>query len=432
MPQILHLGKIIITNTDNPILNGGLLTENGRIIAVGAKEDFGKDIETIDHGEALICPGFINLHSHLTYTDAKEINGNDGLFPWIESLLDKTSEWNELTYRESAKSGINEILSSGTILIVENSPTEITTDELSKSLIKSLIGLEIFGSDEDSAEEIFSQSKTALSKLEEKYKSNKNLSFTFSPHATYDVSLPLWKKIIDWSKKEGKLILTHIDESSEEIKWWQEKSGSGINLWKKINKLNSKLKHWKKYSSGVDFLNRNSLLDKNIVSTHLCEVNEEHLTLIKEFNISAIHCPRSNSYLNCKTVDLKLWDKLGILWGLGTDSKASNDSLDLLEELRFALNKQKSTYNYSISSKNAFKKITSDAAQILRLEKNLGCLDKGFSSDFLIYDINRKPKSLLNDPYNWLVWESNNKYDLKEVWINGEKIWLNKNLLVRK
>lgn len=428
MAKTLHLSKIIISNDGDPIINGGLLTENLKITAVGKKEDFGSlenfTGKIIDHKEALICPGFINLHTHLLYSSIKNIDGSGGLFPWLESLIDEISYMEEKDFIKSINYGINQALSCGTTYIVENTPNELSAKILAKNQLKALIGLEVFGSDEKEASEIFLGKLDLLKTLKSNYK---NLDFTFSPHAPYDVSKSLWEKLINWSEESNVPLLTHLEESREEKSWWQEKSGPGVKFWKKIKKLEPKLKYWKKYNSGIDFLNKNNLLTKNLITTHLTQATRDDLILLKDKNIKLVHCPRSNNYLNNNTANIKLWDELGFLWGLGTDSTASNKNLDLLEELRFAINQQDLVYNYKIQAKDAFKLITSDAAKII--SKDLGYLKKGYYGDFLIFNIKDKPGCTYTDPYHLLIWETNNNNDLKEVWINSEKVWIAKQLL---
>ena len=416
MAKSLHLAKIIITNNGDPIINGGLLIEDSKIIAVSHKDDFGYVKDTIDHGEAIICPGFINLHTHLLYSNTFKINGSNGLFPWLESLVDKNINLTDDDYIKSINYGIKESLSSGTTFIVENTPNLLSAKELAKSPLKALIGLEAFGSDEEKADETFSSLISVLSP--------QSSVLTFSPHAPYDVSAPLWKKLIDWSEKNNKPLLTHLEESPSEKLWWQKKEGPGVNFWRKINKLDSKLKYWKKYNSGIDFLNKNNLLSKNMIATHLTQASKEELKILKSKNIKAVHCPRSNFYLNNGTTNLKLWDEIGLSWGLGTDSIASNENLNLLEELRFTLNNQKLVYDYKILNKEAFLSITHNCAKILSKENELGCLKNRFFADFLVFNINNQSALTYKDPYYSLIWEVNSKKDLREVWINGKKVWL--------
>ena len=430
MQKTLHLSKIIVTNESDPIFNGGLVIENNLIKQVGKKEDFGDlkntNCEAIDHGNSLICPGFINLHTHLAYSKIDKLDGTNGLFPWLKKLVNQTHLWTESDYKNSILYGIEQSLSTGTTFIVENTPSILSAQELLKSPLKGLVGLEVFGSDEEKSDEIFQQ-LLEIEAIAGQDKSCPYIELTFSPHAPYDVSKPLWKKIIAWDEKNNRPILTHLEESPSEKSWWQNKTGDALNFWKHINKLEPKLKYWKKYNSGIDFLNKNNLITKNLLATHLCQADKKDLETLKKHNVKLVHCPRSNYYLNNGTANLKLWDELGLLWGIGTDSLAGNDSLDLLEELRFTLSQQKITYNHIIPVKKAFETITLNGGRIL--SKNIGCLKQGFEADFLIYDIKTKEEKLCQDPYNLIIVNVENKKDLKEVWINGQKAWQRKKIL---
>ena len=422
--QLLHKAKIIITNDKTPIFNGAILLEDFKVSKIGHIADFGDldNFEVIDHGDSLICPGFINLHAHLLYSKANKINGSNGLFPWLSQLVDVTSNWVQKDYTHSIKHGITQALSTGTTFIVDNTPSKDSISLLSSSPLNALIGLEVFGSDELQAKEIFEDKLSVIND-----KQSDKVEITFSPHAPYDVSLPLWKLLIDWSNKNDSPLLTHLEESKDEKLWWQKKSGQAIDFWKKINKLEPKLKYWRQYNSGIDFLNKNELLTKNFIATHLCQASHEDLTVLKQNNVSAVHCPRSNYYLNNGTANLNLWKELGIPWGLGTDSTASNESLDLLEELRFSINQQAAVYNHKITPKEAFEAITLTSGEIL--SKDIGCLKNGFQADFLIYNIDFKHDCTNLDPYELIVFNLNNEKDLKEVWINGKKAWMRQAIL---
>ena len=454
MTKTLHLAKIIVSSEIEPLFNGAILIEENKIIKIGKKEDFG-DLtnysKVIDHGESLICPGFINLHTHLLYSNINKIDGEEGLFPWLEKLVDETSGYSEKELINSVRYGINEAISSGTTFIAENTPNNLSIQELAKTPLKALIGLEVFGSDEAESEKVFTKALEQMSKchsqldwesssttnatqsLDSHFRGNdtKRIDFTFSPHAPYDVSKPLWEKLMAWSEKNNKPLLTHLEESCEEKKWWQNKSGAGIRFWEKIDKLEPKRKYWKKYNSGIDFLEKNNLLSKKIIATHLCNATKEDLLTLKKHNVKLVHSPRSNSYLNNGTANIKLWDELGFLWGIGTDSLASNESLDLLNEIRFALRTQDIIFQYNIPAKEAFYALTSNAAKIISKDNEIGSLQPGLMADFLIYDIKEKSGCTYKDPYNLIIWELDNKKNLKEVWINGLQVWLAEHLLTK-
>ncbi len=432
----LHLAKVIMPISSCPIIDGALLVEDSKILKVGRQEDFGdykdkknKNYKVVDHKDSLICPGFINLHTHLLYSGLTGLDGTNGLFPWLESLIDFVSSWQEEDYKKSIRYGIKEAIESGTTYIVENTPSDLSIVELGNSPLKALAGIEIFGSDEILAKEIFNFAKENLESIQNKFQKHKNLDFTFSPHAPYDVSISLWRELLNWSQKNNKPLLTHLEESPQEKLWWNEKSGPALSFWEKINTLEPKLKNWKKYNSGISFLQKNNLLSENIIAAHLCQASGEELKKLKENNINLVHCPRSNSYLNNGTSNLKLWNDLGLIWGIGTDSIASNYSLDLLSELRYTIKLQEQVFNYKLPTIDAIKAITYNAAKILSKENEIGSLKEGNCADLLVYNIEKQSEYTNNSLYDLLVRDIDNKKDLKEVWINGEIIWQRKHLV---
>lgn len=419
MKQTLHTGKIIITNNKKNILNGGILIEDSRIKEISKINDFGdlKKYHVIHHENSLICPGFINLHTHLSYSSMKPISGKDGLFLWIDTLLKKTKKWSPDDYKKSIKTGIQELLSSGTIAIVENTPNLHGVKELNKSPLKTLIGIEVFGSDENLANNLFEQYLKILKFNQKKYN---NLDFTFSPHAPYNVSKSLWKLLKSWSNKNDIPLLTHLEESKDEELWWTKKTGTATKLWTNVGSLDIKLKHWEKYNSGIDFLSQNNLITKDLIGTHLCEATLSELKLLASQQTKLVHCPRSNFHLKNKIPNLKIWDDFNIQWGLGTDSSASNYDLDLINEARFMIKKQLELYNNKISAKKAFEKITIDPAKILNL-KGFGKLRKGSSASFLVYTTDFE--KFHKDPYTFLIDYCHNSKDLNEVWVKGKKVY---------
>ena len=418
MKPKLHCAKIIITNIDEPIINGALLIDDNIIQQVGQIDDFGdlNQYSVIDHENSLICPGYINLHTHLTYTNASGIDGADGLFPWIKSLLQKTWQWEEGVIRKSIKDGIQELISTGTTYIVENFTDEISVNEISQSPLKCLAGIEVFGSSNES--EIFNQYLEIMDSL--KYK---NIEFTFSPHAPYNLSKELWNKLSSWSTQNNKPLLTHLEESANEKLWWQEKRGKLLHLWEETGSLQDRLAKWEKYNSGIDFLHKNNLISNKLIAAHLCEASKEDLEILKGADSCIVHCPRSNQYLNNKIPKISNWEDLGLPWGLGTDSKASNVDLDILSELRFTLEKQKSLYNYEMPARKAFEHITKISAQIIGKQNKIGVLREKSYADFLVYDNIEQLISSNTDPYEHMIFKANNKKDLKEVWVNGNKIF---------
>ncbi len=361
----------------------------------------------------IAIPGFINLHTHLSYSSIQL--APQELFPWLRELIKIQQMDQRFSPSTNALAGLLELAQSGTTFVVDNtSHPQETYNALKKIGLKGLIGVEVFGSDPSKADAIFDKTIDEISSLTTI--EDDDIEFTLSPHASYDVSPLLWQKCIAWCKAHGKRLLTHVAESAVEERWFQDKDSleveSAKDFWTSINTLDIKLKNWKSYPSSIQYLYQNQLLDSCLLLTHMVHASKADLELVSKLNIPLVTCPRSNLYLKNGLANYDLWQELNLEFGIGTDSKASNQSLDIREELKLIKN---------LNSKEKFELITSKAAKILGKEKNIGSLEKGMAADFVILEVTKDDLDL----------ESLNIFDLildttltkiKSVIVNGKRL----------
>jgi cytosine/adenosine deaminase-related metal-dependent hydrolase len=113
---------------------------------------------------------------------------------------------------------------------------------------------------------------------------------------------------------------------------------------------------------------------------HCVHVNLADAQILKKRGVTVCICPRSNECLDVGRAPLPLFRKLGIPLALGTDSLASNDSLSLWDEMRFALN----LFSEELSPADVLRMVTSAGAAALGLSASLGSLEVGKRADFQI------------------------------------------------
>ncbi len=329
----------------------------------------------------IIVPGFINLHAHLAYTYSSE--ASEGLFEWLCNLVAKQSSSGCLLSQHinNAKAAI----ASGTTFIIDNSNSPAQSLEAYKQTgLRGIIGIEVFGSDPDLAEEIFARKVEEINKLSSR--TNELVELCFSPHATYDVSVKLWRLLLEWSKSHKRLLLSHAAESEAEEAWFQDKdskqAASAVKFWEQIKTLEAKLKHWRSYKSSVDMLAKNNLLDPCLLLTHLCCASDEDLLALNNAGVSLVTCPRSNAYLHNPPARIEKWKSN---YGIGTDSLASNYDWDLRREVNELKN---------LSSVQKLELLTTKPAKILG--KKIGALEPGYAADFTVLELQRDDIDLSN------------------------------------
>ena len=425
MSYKLYTHELLIKNPQEILKNRVL-----RVDSSGKIEDFSEPPAPDKHRPLpkILIPGLINLHTHLVYTDLKI--GEKKLFYWLKDLVEKiykipqmedekTANINEFKLSESYLAGCRESLALGTTFVVDNtSHPELALSAFLETGLQGIIGLEVFGSDPDQAQEIFAETLKKLRALETQAGSELAgfalAEFALAPHATYDVSSELWGLCVDHAKKHKKIILSHLSESADEEAWFRDKdsaeSRSAREFWASINTLDSKLKNWKPYRSATEFLATNKLLGENLLLAHACYIDNEDLDLLARSKTRLVTCPRSNAYLKNQKARTELWQKNNLLFGVGTDSKASNHSLDL---------RQEANQLSELSARDRFELISSRAAQVLNKQNLIGTLEPGKNADWVELEVLDSSVNLdLADPFELVMDTKITR--VKQVYISGK------------
>ena len=352
----------------------------------------------------IIIAGLMNLHCHLAYSELK-LESQD-LFPWIRELV-KIHQMGEMNIPSSTLTGAREALSFGTTYLIDNTMhPEVSFNAFRETGLRGMIGLEIFGSDPALAE-------TKLEEALAQMKPNELIEMTLSPHASYDVSILLWHKILDWCQKHKQPWLTHLAESQAEEAWFKDKDAPQAQIakafWQELGTLDAKLETWQSYPSSTQHMAANQLLQGFGLITHMVHASNEDLKTIKEAGLNLITCPRSNQYLHNGLPDYQTWQELQIPFAVGTDSKASNYNLDLRQEANSIP---------ELTNKARFELLTSKAAQVLKRD-DLGTLDSGKAADFTILEL-QKPDIELNPENVFDLIMDTEITTVKSTWVNGQ------------
>jgi len=200
-----------------------------------------------------------------------------------------------------------------------------------------------------------------------------------SPHAPYtigDENLPL---IRETALARNLPLSIHISESSAETDFIFDSSGP-------LAEMLYPFASWERYltpprrCSSTQLLDRAGLLTSSTLAVHCVHVTLADAGILKERGVSVALCPRSNACLDVGRAPLAMLKKFHIPLALGTDSLASNDSLSLWDEMRFALD----TFPQELSPLDVFQMVSSGAAAALGLSSTCGSLEPLKSADFQV------------------------------------------------
>jgi 5-methylthioadenosine/S-adenosylhomocysteine deaminase len=158
--------------------------------------------------------------------------------------------------------------------------------------------------------------------------------------------------------------------------------------------------------------------------------NDAELDLLKKRDVGIGHCPQSNMKLAAGTSPVPSMLKKGLRLGLGTDGAASNNDLNLWEEMDTAakLHKLVSGDPKTLSAIEAFTLATIGGARALHMEDLIGSIESGKRADIVIVDMDSLHQTPVFNVYSHLVYATKAE-DVRTVVINGRVIMLNRRLL---
>src|SRR6185503_11977811 len=185
-----------------------------------------------------------------------------------------------------------------------------------------------------------------------------------------------------------------------------------------------------KGASPVDYLNRIGFLNNRVIAAHVVWPTEEELGVLKRLGVGIVHNPQSNMKLASGVAPVPAMLKQDLPVGLGTDGAASNNDLNLWEEMDTAakLHKLFSNDPKVVSAEEAFEMATIRGARALHLEKEIGSIEKGKRADLVVVDLNELNQTPFYNIYSNLVYATKAD-DVRTVIIEGRVIMRDRRLL---
>ena len=363
-----------------PIEDGAVAIDDGRIAAVGTRDELGAGTH---YDDAVLLPGFVNAHSHIEY--AVYAGFGDSLIDFAEWIRLHTERkrrigWEE--YVDIARLGAAECLRSGIATIGDCSfsgAAAVAMDELG---LRGIAYLEVFGADPAEAMEQFEELRDrAAAHFGER------VAVGVSPHAPYSVSAAVYHACAEL----GLPVATHISESESEVRYLLDGGGA----WETIPWLVDP-----PGTTGTRLLAREGLLGPHFLAAHCVVVEPEEIALLAEHDVAVAHCPRSNAYVGCGIAPLRELRGAGLRVGVGTDGVSSTPSHDYFDELRAVVMMARARERRpdAMTGAEALELATLGGARALRLEAEVGSLAPGKRADLAVVSVEGSPYVPVEDP----------------------------------
>ena len=366
--------RVVAPMAGEPINDGAVVVEGSKIASVGRFADMQRHQsgEVLDLGEQILLPGLINAHCHLDYTILRGKIGRPRSFAdWIVAINTAKAALTETDYVNSITAGLTEAGKFGTTTLLNLEAFPELLPQLPQTPLRVWWCAEMIDVRQPvNAREIFES-------LRDAFRAHRDWlgGVGLAPHAPYTASTQLYSDATKIARKEGAPFTTHLAESSEEMQMFRHASGPAFDFLKSIGRPMEDCGH----ETPLSFVMRRLPIGEDWIIAHLNELSESDFELLErapKFHI--VHCPRSHSFFGHEDFALERLRSLGFNICLGTDSLASNSSLNLFAEMRELLRKER-----SLSPREVVAMVTMNAADAIGQGSMLGRIQPGFIADLI-------------------------------------------------
>jgi aminodeoxyfutalosine deaminase len=324
-----YRARWILPISDDPIRDGWVSVENGRIVATGP----GPAPDATDLGNTVILPALVNAHTHLELSYLRGIVPRAERFlDWIRPLMAARREYPDPADPRivaTARQAIDEARASGTGLVGDISNTLLTVPLLREAGMPALIFYELLGfNDTDGMARVWD----ARTKIAEHRGKDPGVRVALAPHAPYSVSPELFHAIrADVDGDSEHVSSVHLGESEEELEFVRHGAGPWRDLLDEIGTWNEE---WRPHGgSPVEYLADLGFLDSRVLAVHGVQFTGDDLARLRSLGTTIVSCPRSNRHVGVGSPPLEAFYAMGVKVAFGTDSLASVDDLNLFGEL---------------------------------------------------------------------------------------------------
>jgi cytosine/adenosine deaminase-related metal-dependent hydrolase len=424
---VIYSARWVLPIISPVIEDGAVVVDNSTIVAVGSRREIASrfpDSRVTDFGEAAILPGLVNAHSHLELTVMRgflEAEESD-FAAWLRKLTVARMAMTPEDLLVSATCGAIEAARAGvTCLGDASSAATRAVRALREVGLRGIVYQESFGPDPKLADENVAKLREQIAEL--RTLENNLVRVGVSPHAPYTVSgsqLDLISRLAIDAKLP---LMMHAAESRAEQSLLLEGTGPFADG------LRARGIEWHAPGlSTMQYLERHGVLDTKPLLAHCIHVDDSDLELIKRSGSGIAHCPRSNAKLDHGRASFSSFISRGLNVGLGSDSVASNNNCDILEEARFATLIARlpatpaSRSGDLVTAEESLFAATLGGARAMGPLDQIGALAAGRQADIAVVDLNGSHQRPVRDPAAGLVFSSSGR-DVLLTMVAGKEIY---------
>ncbi len=409
---ILKNAEILTMDLDYSVFNPGAVAITGSTIqAVGPEAAILQRYEAdtiFDCGGKVLCPGLVNAHTHVPMTLLRGLADDLRLDVWLMGYMmpverefvspDFIELGTKLACAEMIRSGIT---SFADMYYFEDHVAKATA-EVGMRAVCSQTVMKFPTPDSQFFEESLEMSREFI----QRWKGHELIVPSVAPHAPYTCTPEILKATSALAVEFDIPLHTHLSETASEVENMRRDQGMPV----------------------IPYVKKQNLFEAKVLAAHCVHVDDGEIRTLLHSNAGVAHNPSSNLKLASGVAPVKRMLELGLNVGIGTDGPASNNDLDMFEEMRLATFLQKgfSGDPTTLPARSTLLMATRLGAQAMHIGHLTGSIEKGKRADLILIDLNPLHNSprFRHDPngtYGQIIY-AGKASDVTDVMVNG--VWL--------
>ena len=410
MSSTLITARYLITATDAGVTTMedagivvdpmGLITAVDRADVLIGKGGFATRIDLPDH---ILAPGLVNAHCHAAMTLLRGAADDLPLQCWLTERI-----WpmegalvDEHFVRVGTQLAAVEMLLGGTTTCVD---MYFYSRAAAQSFLsvgqRAVLALPVIDFPTRYAADVDAYISIGLQARDE-FVGEPLLSFALAPHAPYTAADTTFQKVLAYANELGIPVHTHLQETAQEVS--DALARSGVRPTARLARL--------------------GVLSPDFFAAHGVHLDATDIATLAQHGASVVHCPSSNLKLASGLAPIAALLKAGVNVGLGTDGAASNNRLDMFEEMRIAalIGKVQANDAAAVNASQAFTMATLGGARAAGISQTTGSLEIGKAADLIAVSLQAPGLQPMFDPVSHFVYVAS-RADVTHVWVAGKAL----------
>ena len=355
----------------------------GEVVAVGP--DVGGGDAVLDASGGLVAPGLVNAHTHVAMTLLRGYADDKPLEAWLrEDVWPVEAELEAADVRAGTELGVLEMIRSGTTAFADMYFHEAeVADVVAEAGVRARLGYGMItvGKDDEAEKEAELERSVGFA-TEHDGRADGRVRTAVMPHSLYTVDAAYLEAARDAAREAGLPLHYHAAETATEVEDVREQHGARV----------------------VEAADELGLLGEDVFVAHGVHLSDAEIGRLAETGTGVIHCPASNLKLASGTARVQAMLDAGVTVGLGTDGAASNNDLDLFDEVRDAamVGKIAADDAKAVDARSAVGLATEGSAKAAGLAS--GRVEAGAAADLIVVDLEAAHLTPVHDPVSHLAY----------------------------